>query len=114
MSNKVFLINSTDLAPGCVRKIQAGSCELALFNLEGMFYATQNMCTHATASLAEGEIVDGDMIACPVHDGQFHIPTGQAVSFPCTVDLRTYKVIEEEGKVYADLDAESDAAASAI
>jgi len=114
MANKVFLINSTELEPGCIRKIATGGCELAVYNLEGEFFATQNLCTHATASLAEGEIVDGDMIACPVHEGQFHIPTGQAVSFPCTVDLRTYKVIEEEGKVYADLDAEADAAASAI
>lgn len=114
MTNKVFLINAADVTPGCVKKIEAGQCELALFNLDGQFYATQNLCTHATASLAEGEIVDGDMISCPVHYGQFHIPTGQAMSFPCTVDLRTYKVFEEAGKVYADLDAEADAAASAI
>lgn len=114
MTNKVFLIHAADVQPGCAKKIEAGQCELALFNLDGTFYATQNLCTHATASLAEGDIVDGDMIACPVHYGQFHIPTGQAMSFPCTVDLRTYKVFEEDGKIFADLDAESDAAASAI
>jgi ethylbenzene dioxygenase ferredoxin subunit len=114
MTKKVFLINSGELTSGCIKKIEAGGCELALYNLDGQFYATQNMCTHATASLAEGEIVDGDMISCPVHYGQFHIPTGQAVSFPCTVDLRTYKVIEEDGKVYADLEAEADAAVSAV
>jgi ethylbenzene dioxygenase ferredoxin subunit len=114
MAHKVFLIHSTELAPGCIKKIEAGGCELAVYNLEGEFFATQNMCTHATASLAEGEILDGDLITCPVHDGQFHIPTGQAVTFPCTVDLRTYKVIQEDGKVYADLDAQADAAAAAI
>jgi len=114
MSRKVFLIDSGDMQPGCAKKIAAGGCELAVFNLEGKFYATQNMCTHATASLAEGEIVNGDMIACPVHFGEFHIPTGQAVTFPCTVDLRTYKVIEEDGKIFADLDAEAEEAASAI
>ena len=109
MANKVFLINAAEVQPGCAKKIEAGQCELALFNLEGKFYATQNLCTHATASLAEG-----DMISCPVHYGEFHIPTGQAMTFPCTVDLRTYKVIEEDGKIYADLDAESDEAMSAI
>lgn len=114
MTRKVFLINSADVQPGCAKKIETGGCELAIFNLEGKFYATQNMCTHATASLAEGEIVNGDMVACPVHFGEFHIPTGQAMTFPCTVDLRTYKVFEEDGKVYADLDAESEEAASAI
>lgn len=114
MKNKVFLINSADVTPGCAKKIEAGGCQLALFNVDGAFYATQDQCTHATASLAEGDIVDGDMISCPVHYGQFHIPTGQAMTFPCTVDLRTYKVFEEDGKVYADLDAEADAVASII
>ena len=114
MSNKIFLLKSADLQPGCVRKVAAGSADVAVYNLEGRFYATSNMCTHATASLAEGEIVGDDCIACPVHFGEFHIPTGQALSFPCTVDLRTYKVIRDGDDVYADLDEESEEAASAI
>jgi ethylbenzene dioxygenase ferredoxin subunit len=54
------------------------------------------------------------MIACPVHDGQFHIPTGQAVAFPCTTDLRTYGVLEEGDEIYADLDSQSAEAQSAV
>lgn len=114
MTNKVFLLKRKSLAPGDVRKIDVPGCPVAVYNLEGRFYATADLCTHATASLSQGEIVDGDVIACPVHDGQFHIPTGQAMAFPCTVDLRTYRVIEDGDDVYADLDAESEDAASAI
>jgi ethylbenzene dioxygenase ferredoxin component len=58
--------------------------------------------------------VDDDCIACPVHDGTFHIPTGQAMSFPCEHALRTYKVIEEGDQVLVDLDQEADDAANAI
>lgn len=112
--NKVFLLRREELAVGKMRKVENGGCPLAVYNLEGRFYATSNLCTHATASLTSGEIVDGDLIACPVHDGQFHIPTGQAVAFPCTVDLRTYRVIEEDDEVYADLDAESEDAVSSV
>jgi ethylbenzene dioxygenase ferredoxin subunit len=112
--NKVFLLKREDLAAGEICKVDAGGCPLAVYNLEGQFYATSDICTHATASLSAGEIVDGDLIACPVHDGQFHIPTGQAMAFPCTVDLRTYRVIEEGGELYADLDAEAQDAVSAI
>lgn len=112
--DKVFLLKREELAPGEMRKVEHSGCPLAVFNIEGRFYATSDTCTHATASLTSGEIVDGDMIACPVHDGQFHIPTGQAVAFPCTVDLRTYRVIEEGNEVFADLDAESEDAGSAI
>lgn len=112
--NKVFLLKREALAPGQMCKVETGGCPIAVFNIDGRFYATSDTCTHATASLTQGEIVDGDLIACPVHDGQFHIPTGQAIAFPCTVDLRTYGVIEEDGEVFADLDAESEGAAAAI
>ncbi|KXV05331.1 (2Fe-2S)-binding protein [Caballeronia megalochromosomata] len=112
--NKIFLLKREELAPGEMRKVENSGCPLAVFNIEGRFYATSDTCTHATASLTSGEIVDGDMIACPVHDGQFHIPTGQAVAFPCTVDLRTYRVFEEGSEVFADMDAESEDAVSAI
>jgi len=114
MSKKIFLIQRDALQPGEVRKVETQGCPLAVYNVDGTFYATSDVCTHATASLSEGEIVDGDLIACPLHDGQFHIPTGQAMGFPCTVDLRTYKVIEEGDAIYADMDAESEATASAI
>ncbi len=115
MNGKVFLLHRADLAEGQVRRVDApNGCPLAVYNIDGRFYATHDVCTHATASLSEGEIIDGDMIACPVHDGQFHIPSGQAIAFPCTVDLRTYRVLEEGDDIYADLDQESEAAQSAI
>lgn len=114
MKKKFFLIQRGALQPGRVCRVETPSCALAVYNIEGAFYATSDVCTHATASLSEGEIVDGDLIACPLHDGQFHIPTGQAMGFPCTVDLRTYKVMEEGDAIYVDLDSESEAAASAI
>jgi len=115
MSKKVFLMRRADLAEGQVKKVTTpDGCPVAVYNLEGRFYATHDVCTHATASLSEGEIIDGDVIACPVHDGHFHIPTGQAMAFPCTVDLRTYRVMEEGDEIHADLDGESDAATSAI
>jgi len=113
--SKVFLIKRQDLAPGRACKVSAADkTPVAIYNVEGRFYATHDLCTHAEASLAEGEIVDGDCIACPLHDGQFHIPTGQAVSHPCTVDLRTYLVIEDGDDIYADLSQESEEAAAAI
>jgi len=115
MTNKVFLLRRGDMSDGEVRRIDTpAGCPLAVYRIDGRFYATHDTCTHATASLSEGEIVDGDMIACPVHDGQFHIPTGQAVAFPCTTDLRTYGVLEEGDEIYADLDSQSAEAQSAV
>lgn len=114
MSGLIHLLKKSDLVPGEVRKVEVQGCALAVYNVQGVFYATQDGCTHATASLSEGEIVDDDCIACPVHDGTFHIPSGQAMSFPCEVALRTYKVSEQGDDVLVDLDQEADEAASGI
>ena len=114
MSQPILLLRKADLEAGKVRKVDVNGCALAVYNLDGTFYATQDGCSHATASLSEGEIVDDECIACPVHDGTFHIPTGQPMSFPCEHAIRTYKVIEEGEDVLVDLDQESDAAADAI
>ncbi|MCA0186640.1 MAG: non-heme iron oxygenase ferredoxin subunit [Proteobacteria bacterium] len=114
MSQPILLLRKADLEAGKVRKVDVNGCALAVYNLDGTFYATQDGCTHATASLSEGEIVDDECIACPVHDGTFHIPTGQPMSFPCEHAIRTYKVIEDGEDILVDLDQESDAAADAI
>jgi len=65
--------------------------ELAIYNLEGEFYATDDICTHAYASLADGYI-EGGNIECPLHGGCFDIKSGKATTAPCTVDLKTYQV----------------------
>lgn len=114
MSQPILLLRKSDLKAGNVCKVEVNGCALAVFNLNGTFYATQDGCTHATASLSEGDIVEDECIACPVHDGTFHIPSGQPMSFPCEHPLRTYKVIEEGDNVMVDLDQEADEAADAI
>lgn len=64
---------------------------ICLYNLSGVLYATQDICTHAKAHLSEG-FVDGDCIECPLHQALFHIPTGEARSEPATEPLRVFPV----------------------
>lgn len=109
--SKVFLCKASELAAGELKKVANPDVgDICVYNLDGTFYATADLCTHATASLAEGD-VEEDLITCPVHWGQFHIPSGKAVTFPCEKDLRTYRVQIEADDVYADLSAEADEAA---
>lgn len=104
---EVLLCKADELEPGCKKKIaNAQVGDICVYNLSGTYYATADTCTHATASLAEGDIED-DLITCPVHWGQFDIRTGQAVTFPCERNLRTYRVIVTDGDVYADTSSES-------
>jgi ethylbenzene dioxygenase ferredoxin subunit len=98
---KIFLCKTSELAENEVRRIaNADYGDIAVYNLAGTFYATADLCTHATASLAEGDVED-DMIVCPVHWGQFHIPTGKAQGFPCEIDLKTYPVEVTGDEVFA-------------
>jgi ethylbenzene dioxygenase ferredoxin subunit len=108
----VFLLKRGDLAPGRRCFVEVDDCPLAVFNLSDRFYVTDDLCTHGGASLSEGEIVDGDMIECPVHQGRFHIPTGRATAFPCETDLRTYRVVEREDGIYVNLSQEAKDASS--
>lgn len=87
--------------------------DICVYNLGGTYYATSDICTHATASLAEGDVEDEVLITCPVHWGQFHIPSGKAVTFPCERNLRTYAVLVKDGEVFADTEKEAPEAAEA-
>lgn len=105
--SKVFLCKVDEVAVGEMKKVpndEVGA--ICVYNLDGSFYATADLCTHATASLAEGDM-DDDLITCPVHWGQFHIPSGKAVTFPCERDLRTYLVEVEGDEVFADIAAQA-------
>ncbi len=69
----------------------------------GMFYATAGLCTHERAHLADG-LVSGDLIECPKHNGRFDYRTGKATRVPVSVDLRTYDVRVDGGRVLINID----------
>ena len=82
---------TADLDEGEAVQVIVGRQEIAIYNLEGKYYATDDICTHAYASLADG-YMEGELIECPLHGGCFDIKTGKAMTPPCTEDLKTYEV----------------------
>jgi naphthalene 1,2-dioxygenase ferredoxin component len=73
-----------------IERVVAGKA-IALYNVGGVFFATDALCTHGYAHLAEG-YVEGGVIECPMPGGRFEIRTGRAAGPPCTEDLVTYEV----------------------
>ena len=63
------------------------------------FHATDPLCTHERANLADG-LVQGDIIECPKHNGRFNYKTGEAKRPPASVNLCTYPVRIEGGRVF--------------
>jgi nitrite reductase/ring-hydroxylating ferredoxin subunit len=103
MSAAVFLCRTSEVAVGAAKKIELDHGAVAIFNIEGSFYVTDDRCTHGLSSLSEGTL-DGDVIECSLHYGGFHVPTGEAVLPPCSVALRTYPVDIRGEDIYISLD----------
>ncbi len=87
------------------KAVQVGNQYIAIYRVDGKFYATDDICTHEFASLCEG-FIDGDIVECPLHAGQFHIPTGKAMSPPVTEDLKTFAVKVEGDDIYVEVPKE--------
>ena len=75
--NIVRICAKADIVPDSVKAFDVGDKRLAVFNIGGRYYVTDDECTHASASLADG-MLDGEVIECAVHMGAFHVPTGRS------------------------------------
>lgn len=82
--------------------VQAAGKDLALYNVEGQIYATDNLCTHGHARLCDG-FLDGFEIECPLHQGKFDIRDGKPLCQPVVEAIRIYPVKIENGRVFIDL-----------
>ena len=101
---EIAACNTDDVSPDEVLQVFIdGRAPIAVYNLDGAYFATDDTCTHGDASLAEGDIEDGDII-CPFHMGAFDIRTGEATVPPCVSPIRSYPVRIEDGTVYVEMD----------
>lgn len=90
------------LRPNSPLRVRIGSYDIALYLFGGEVYATNNICTHAYASLSDG-LIEGDTVECPLHGACFNFRTGKALTEPAMEDLPTYPVRVEEGMVTVGL-----------
>ncbi|HKJ66421.1 MAG TPA: non-heme iron oxygenase ferredoxin subunit [bacterium] len=86
---------------GTAQVVMEDGHKIALIRIDNEVYAINDTCSHAQASLAEGEIV-GDNIKCPLHGAEFDIRTGEVQSFPAVVGVANYETRIENGKIYVD------------
>jgi nitrite reductase/ring-hydroxylating ferredoxin subunit len=101
--NVVRVCAQSEIEPDSVKAFEVGDRRLAVFNIGGEFYVTDDECTHAAASLAEG-MLEGTVIECCLHFGAFDVRTGEVKAPPAAFALRTYKVLLQGDDVYVDLD----------
>jgi naphthalene 1,2-dioxygenase system ferredoxin subunit len=101
--NWIDALARDDVPEGDVIGIKVAGKDIALYEVEGEVYATDNLCTHGAARMSDG-FLEGREIECPLHQGRFDVCTGKAMCAPLTENIRTYPVKIENLRVMLKLD----------
>ena len=101
-SGWVKAASRADLAEGDVLGVLVQGREIAVYDLDGTIYATDDICTHAYARLSDGWLDKGE-IECPLHAGRFDVKTGKALCPPVTDDIKTYPTRIVDGDIQIKL-----------
>ncbi|MGH8594930.1 MAG: non-heme iron oxygenase ferredoxin subunit [Gammaproteobacteria bacterium] len=99
MEDWIAVAKSDEFAPGDRRIVEAQGTQIVVFNLDGEYYAIEDMCTHDYAPL-DGGLIEGDAITCPRHGARFCIKPGEALSPPAYEAVTTFPVRVEDGMVF--------------
>jgi 3-phenylpropionate/trans-cinnamate dioxygenase ferredoxin subunit len=102
MSDFVPVAKTSDLPDPGKKLVEVEDRLVALFHVQGRFYAIDDVCTHDGGPLAEGEL-SGYEIACPRHGARFDIRDGRVLSMPATVNTAAHEVRVEGGNVLVRL-----------
>lgn len=90
MSDWVDVEAVTALPPGSVKVVEVEGVMIAVFNIDGDFYAIEDVCTHDGSEIASG-CLQGDEIECPRHGARFNVRTGEVLSAPAYEDIDTFE-----------------------
>jgi nitrite reductase/ring-hydroxylating ferredoxin subunit len=97
-SGYVRVADESEIGMGKMKKFTLGEVTVLIANVNGNYYAVDNMCTHFGGDLSEG-VLEGNVITCPNHQSKFDVATGKVVSPPAEAlgrpeieDLPTYLV----------------------
>ena len=101
MAAFVKVASTSELAPGQCKVTQAGDKSIALYNVDGTFYATDNTCIHQGGPLGEGTL-SGTTITCPWHAWQYDVTNGKS-SFNPSMGVACFPVKVEEDDVMVEV-----------
>lgn len=89
-----------DVPPGHAARVEIDEVPVAIFNCNGQFYALDDTCSHAEASLSDGDLdISRCAIECPLHGSAFDLATGEPLSLPAVVGVRSHAVDTADGVI---------------
>lgn len=98
MSDWQNVAPAADFAPGDFRITDFGDIEIAVINVDGEFFAIEDVCTHDGGELTGG-LIEGDQIECPRHGARFCIRTGAVLTPPAYEDIAIFPCRVHDGVV---------------
>lgn len=98
MCEWTVVANDGEIAPGRWESIDLDGTLVAVFNVDGEYYAIEDICTHDGAVLS-GCPLEGDEVICPRHGARFSVKTGEALTPPAWEAVSTFPVKTENGKI---------------
>lgn len=104
-----------DLLPGASKLVYLNGQQVALFNVDGRYYALNNRCSHARGPLSEGTVeVEGDTcsVTCPWHYAKFDLATGSVIDGIAAAPVPAYHVEVRDGQLIVSVGAVKEGAAS--
>ena len=98
----IDVLDASDMPQGDVTAVMVNGNEIALYEVDGEVFATDNLCTHGAARMSDG-FLEGHEIECPFHQGRFDVCTGKALCAPLTKNIRTYPVRIDQSTIWVKL-----------
>ena len=98
MSEFVTVATTDEIPPGDRLIVEINRKWVAVFNVDGTYYAMHDVCTHDDGPLAEGQLSQY-VLECPRHGATFDIRTGKVLSAPALVDVPVYEVRVQAGEI---------------
>jgi len=100
---KIIVGKVSDIPSGKLQKVTVDGKDILVTNIDGNFYACDDTCTHAGASLAEGTL-EGGVVTCGWHGAKFNCASGKLEKFPAKIrDLKSYKTLVEADNVFVEI-----------
>jgi nitrite reductase/ring-hydroxylating ferredoxin subunit len=105
----IDLCSTDEVAEGESLLVEARGLALAVHNVDGEFFVTDDHCTHGPGSLSEGYL-EGYEIECDFHQGRYDVRTGEVVAPPPWEPVRSYPVVVEGDRISIEADEQAAAA----
>ena len=94
----VAVATAAEIQPGKTRRVVLDGHPVLLANVEGSYYAVDDMCTHEDSSLSLG-CLKGDLVSCTLHGSRFSVVTGEPMEEPATEPLKTWPIRVHDGEI---------------